>query len=190
MRSRFWLAGLLSLLACASSGCATIGGTPPLAENPLIIPSGDFETVWRASVVAVDQFFDIATEDRALRKIVTQNKSGATLFEPWEIDSVGFQERLECTLQTIRRFAVITVNPSPTGQGWAVKVVVYKELEDLLQPDRQSIGRAVFNNQFPLNRSREIVGPVQAPPYWIPRGQDHKLEQAIMAKIRSSLFLP
>jgi hypothetical protein len=190
MRSRFLLAGLVSLVACASSGCATTSGAQALAENPLVVPSADFETVWRASVVAVDQFFDIASEDRAQRKIVTQTKSGATLLEPWEIDSVGFQERLECTLQTIRRFAIITVNPSPTGQGWAVKVVVYKELEDLLQPDRQSIGRAVFNSQFPLNRSREVVGPVQAPAYWIPRGQDHKLEQAIMAKIRSSLFLP
>lgn len=190
MRSRFLLAGLVSLVACACSGCATTSGAQALSENPMIVPSGDFETVWRASVVAVDQFFDIASEDRTQRKIVTQTKSGATLLEPWENDSVGFQERLECTLQTIRRFAIITVNPSPTGQGWAVKVVVYKELEDLLQPDRQSIGRAVFNNQVPLNRSREVVGPVQAPPYWIRRGQDHKLEQAILAKVRSSLFLP
>jgi hypothetical protein len=190
MRSRFWLASFALLIALACSGCAATGKIPTLAENPMIVPSGDFETVWRASVVAVDQFFDIATEDRAQRKIVTQTKSGATLLEPWEIDSVGFQERLECTLQTIRRFAIITINPSPTGQGWAVKVVVYKQLEDLLQPDRQSVGRAVFNNQFPLNRSREVVGPVQAPPYWINRGQDAKLEQAILAKIRTSLFLP
>ncbi len=190
MRSRFWLAGFASLIACVCSGCATTGGAHALTENPLIVPSADYETVHRASVIAVDQFFDIASEDRNQRKIVTQPKSGATLFEPWEIDSVGFQERLECTLQTIRRVAIITINPAPTGQGWAIKVVVYKELEDLLQPDRQSIGRAVFNNQFPLNRSREVVGPVQAPPYWIPRGQDYKLEQAILAKIRSSLFLP
>jgi hypothetical protein len=190
MRSRFWLAGFAWIIALACSGCATTSKTPMLTENPMIVPSGDFETVWRASVVAVDQFFDIATEDRAQRKIVTQTKSGATLLEPWEIDSVGFQERLECTLQTIRRFAIITINPSPTGQGWAVKVVVYKQLEDLLQPDRQSVGRAVFNNQFPLNRSREVVGPVQAPAYWTNRGQDTKLEQAILAKIRTSLFLP
>jgi hypothetical protein len=190
MRSRFLLAGLVSLIACASSGCATTSGAPTLTENPMVVPGVDYETVHRASVIAVDQFFDIATEDRVQRKIVTQTKSGATLLEPWELDSVGFQERLECTLQTIRRFAIITINPSPTGQGWAIKVAVYKELEDLLQPDRQSIGRAVFNSQISLNRSREVIGPVQAPPYWIARGQDLKLEQAILAKIRSSLFLP
>ena len=77
----------------------------------------------------------------------------------------------------------------PGGLFSTTEVIARKELEDLLQPDRQSIGRAVFNNQFPLNRTREIVGPVQAPAYWIPRGRDPKLEQAILAKIRSSLFL-
>ncbi len=189
MRLRFFLATFASLIACGSSGCATIGGARAIAENPMVVPSSDFETVWKAAVVAVDQYFDIASEDRVQRKIVTQPKPGATLLEPWEGDSVGFRERLECTLQTIRRVAIITVQPAPTGQGWAVKVVVYKELEDLLQPDRQAVGRAVFNNQFPLSPSREVVGPVQAPAFWIRRGQDNKLEQAILAKIRSSLFL-
>ncbi len=189
MRVRLLVAGLASLLACGSSGCSTLRGARPLAENPMVVPSADFEAVWKASVVAVDEYFDISTEDRVQRKIVTQPKSGATLLEPWEGDSVGFHERFECTLQSIRRFAIITVQPAPTGEGWAVKVMVYKELEDLLQPDRQPIGRAVFNNQFPLNRTREVVGPVQAPAYWIPRGRDPKLEQAILAQIRESLFL-
>ena len=189
MRVRFLLAGFASLIACGTSGCATTGAARALAENPMIVPSDDFETVWKATVIAVNQYFDIASEDRVQRKIVTQPKSGATLLEPWEGDSVGFRERFECTFQTIRRFAIVTVEPAPTGQGWAVRVEVRKELEDLLQPDRQSIGRAVFNNQFPLNRTREVVGPVQAPAYWIPRGRDPKLEQAILAKIRASLFL-
>lgn len=189
MRFRFFLASFASLIACLSTGCAMTGGARAVAENPMVVPSSDFETVWRAAIVAVDQYFDIASEDRVQRKIVTQPKTGATLLEPWEGDSIGFSERLECTLQSIRRVAFITVEPATTGQGWAVKVVVYKELEDLIQPDRQSIGRAVFNNQFPLNRTREVVGPVQAPAFWIRRGQDNKLEQAILAKIRSSLFL-
>jgi hypothetical protein len=189
MRFRLFLAGFASLVACGTSGCATTGAARAVAENPITVPSGDFETVWNAAVVAVDEYFDIASEDRVQRKIVTQPKSGATLLEPWEGDSVGFRERFESTLQSIRRFAIVTVQPSPTGQGWAVRVEVRKELEDLLQPDRQSIGRAVFNNQYPLNRTREVVGPVQAPAFWIPRGRDPKLEQAILAKIRESLFL-
>ncbi len=189
MRSRLWLAGVASLIACAAPGCATVPGLKAVSENPLIVPSADFETVWNATVTAVDEYFSIATEDRVQRKIVTQPKTGATLLEPWEGDSIGFRERFESTLQSIRRFSIVTVQPAPSGEGWAVKVEVFKELEDLLQPDRQAAGRAVFNNQFPLNRTREVIGPVQIPPYWIPRGRDTKLEQAILARLRASLFL-
>jgi len=189
MRSRFLLAGFAAMVACVAPGCATTAATKALGDNPIIIPSGDFEAVWNASVVAVDQYFEIATEDRIQRKIVTQNKSGATLLEPWDGDSVGFYERLESTLQTIRRFAIVTVEPAPSGQGWAVRVEVRKELEDLAQPDRQSVGRAVFNNTFPLSRTREIIGPVPATIMWVPKGRDPKLEQVILGKIKSSLFL-
>ena len=113
---------------------------------------------------------------------------GATLGEPWRGDSVGFRERLESTLQTIRRFAQVTVKPAPGG-GFAVKVEVYKQLEDLAKPDRAAGGRAVFNNVFPINRTREVVGPVPLPLQWIPRGRDHKLEQVILARLRHDLFL-
>jgi hypothetical protein len=70
-----------------------------------------------------------------------------------------------------------------------VKVEVLKELEDLAKPDRQSAGRAVFNNDFPVNRTREIVGPVPIPLQWIPRGRDSRLEQEILQRIRDALFL-
>ena len=189
MRLRLLMAGFASLIACGVPGCATTTGLRATSENPVLVPSTDFEVVWKAAVVAVDEYFTIATENRQQRKITTEPKTGATLLEPWEGDSVGLHERLESTLQSIRRLAIVTVEPAATGQGWAVRVEVYKQLEDLIQPDRQAIGRAVFNNQFPLNRSREVVGPVQAPPYWIDRGRDPKLEQAILAKIRAALFL-
>ena len=190
MRIRLWITGVaLAVMGCALPGCATLSGVRTMSENPLIVPSGDFEVVWKAAVESVDEYFDIASERRDLRKIVTQPKTGATLLEPWEGDSVGFHERLESSLQSIRRISIVTVDPAPNGQGWAVRVEVNKELEDLLQPDRQSMGRAVFNNIQTVNRSREVVGPVQIAPYWIPRGRDTKLEQAILAKIRVALFL-
>ena len=190
LRIKVWVPSVvLAILGFMSVGCATLSGMRTVSENPLVVPSGDFETVWNASVVAVDEYFDIASERREQRKIVTNPKTGATLLEPWEGDSVGFQERLESSLQSIRRIAIVTVDPATNGQGWAVRVEVRKELEDLLQPDRQSLGRAVFNNIQTVNRSREVVGPVQIPNGWIPRGRDTKLEQAIIAKIRASLFL-
>ena len=179
-------------------GCSTMPEvTMPFAEkylqeavntNPLIVPAGDFELVWKQTVKVLDEYFDIATEDRLSGKIVTQTVIGATLAEPWRGDSVGFQDRLESTLQTIRRYAVVTVKPVPGG-GYAVKVEVNKQLEDLAKPDRQAGGRAVFNNVFPINRTREVVGPVPQPIQWLDRGRDHKLEQVILARIKRDLYL-
>jgi hypothetical protein len=160
----------------------------PVADNPLVVPINDFETVWNKTVATVDRYFDIASENRLSRTIVTQPKAGATLLEPWSADSITLTDRFESTLQTIRRFAIIKVDPAPGG-GYLVKVEVRKELEDMVKPDRQSAGRAVFNNYFPVNRNREIVGPVPVPMGWIPRGRDPQLEQAILSGIRNSLFL-
>jgi hypothetical protein len=181
------------------AGCSTGAGwhTPhvsrlfaprPVAENPLLVPSPDLDAVWNKTVAAVDKYFDIASENRLSHTIVSQPRIGSTLLEPWSGDSVGFNERLESTLQTIRRFAIVKIEPAPVG-GYLVKVEVRKELEDLVKPDRQAAGRAVFNNDFPVNRIREIVGPVPVPVGWIPRGRDPNLEQAILARIRDAFFL-
>lgn len=161
----------------------------PVSPNPLIVPTGDFELVWNRTVALLDEYFDIASENRLSRTIVTDPKIGATLLEPWHGDSVGFRERLEASLQTIHRFAIATVTDAPGG-GYAVKIEVYKELEDLVKPERQAGARSVYINEFPVNRTREIVGPMPLPQGWIPRGRDIKLEQAILARLRRDLFLP
>ncbi len=191
MRVRRFLAGIVVFAALGQTGCATVSGwvaSSEPVENPLVVPRGDFETVWNATIAVVDDYFDIHTEDRLARKVVTDPKIGATLLEPWNGDSVGLGERLESTLQTMRRFAEVTVNPAPGG-GFLVKVVVYKELEDLVKPDRQQAGRAVFNNDFPINRTHDIVGAVPAPAGWIRRGRDPNLERVILRRIRDALFL-
>lgn len=189
LQRRRILAGVATALLGGglSAGCA-MTGSQAVAPNPLTVPSADFESVWMACITVIDDYFDIADENRLQRKIVTQPQTGATLVEPWNGDSVGFRERLESSLQTIRRFAIVTVNPTATGT-FAVKVEVYKELEDLTRPEKQSAGRAVFENEYPVNRAREIVGPMPLPNGWIPRGRDPKLEQAILAKIKAALFL-
>jgi hypothetical protein len=185
MRNRWILAVLAAWAALAQSGCAAI--TPrAVTANPVVVPSDDFELVWNKTIAVVDEYFEIASEDRRSHKILTQPLPGATIFEPWHGDSVGFNERLESSLQTIRRFAIVTVNPVPGG-GFAVKVEVRKQLEDMVKPDRQMGGRAVFANDFPVNRTREIVGPVPLPVGWIDRGRDPKLEQVILNRIRDSL---
>jgi hypothetical protein len=189
----------LAAVGLGQAGCFSGGGLHaphvtrifaprPVAENPLVVPSTDFDTVWNKTVAVVDKYFDIASENRLSRTIVTQPRIGATLLEPWSPDSVSFTDRFESTLQTMRRFAIIKIEPAPSG-GYLVKVEVRKELEDLVKPDRMAAGRAVFNNDFPVNRTREIIGPVPAPIGWIPRGRDPNLEQAILAGVRDALFL-
>jgi hypothetical protein len=161
----------------------------PVVANPLVVPSTDFEHVWNKTVAVVDKYFDIASENRLSRTIETQPQMGATVLEPWALDSTTAADRFEASLQTIRRVAVIHVDPAPTG-GFQVKVEVYKFLEDMPKPDRQAAGRAVFSNDFPVNRVREIVGPVPAPLGWIKlQNRDLDLEQAILAGIHDSLFL-
>ena len=188
MRMRLITTAVATLATLGLIGCATLAGRRPVSPNPLVVPAADFEATWNAAVKVVDEYFDIASENRLSRKIVTQPKIGATILEPWYGDSVGVDQRLESTLQTIRRFAIVQVDPAPGG-GFAVRVEVYKELEDLPKPDRQAFGRAVFTDNFPVNRTREIVGPVPVPLAWIARGRDTALEQAILARIRDALFL-
>jgi hypothetical protein len=204
MRKKRFAAAAATLLGLAAtgllqSGCSSSGpfhssqltrifSPSPVAPNPLPVPSTDFENVWNKTVAVVDKYFDIASENRLSRTIVTQPKPGATLVEPWSWDSVTLTDRLESTLQTIRRFAIVKVDPAPTG-GYLVKVEVQKELEDMPKPDRQAAARAVFTDNFPVNRTREIIGPVPAPIGWINRGRDSNLEQVILSGIRDALFL-
>jgi len=185
-------------LALAQAGCASgwiptskvtrIFAAEPVAENPLLVPIDDFEAVWNKTVAEVGTYFDIASENRLSRTIVTEPKMSATVLEPWLADTTTIRDRVEATLQTIRRFAVIKIEPAPNG-GHLVRVEVHKELEDMVKPDRQAMGRAVFNNEFPVNRAREAVGPVPVAVGWIPRGRDANLEQAILSGIRAAFFM-
>jgi hypothetical protein len=195
MRPRLIAAATMVAVSVSSAlglgGCASVSrviSPRPVCDNPLIVPSNDIETIWRETVSVLNEYFDIRTENRLARTIVTDPVAGATLLEPWRRDSVGLPDRLESTMQTMRRFARVQIDPVP-GRGYAVKVEVLKELEDLAKPDRQAFGRAVFNNDFPVNRTREIVGPVPVPSQWIPRGRDTLLEQTILNRIRDNLFL-
>ncbi len=207
MRIRTIGSGLAALAVLGPApGCSMLPATiprpsmptvviPPLpfasrtiAPNPLVVPIADREVVWNEVVVVLDEYFPIASEDRLAGTIVTQPLVGSTIFEPWAGDSVDFEERFESTLQTIRRFAQVSIKPNPGG-GIAVKVEVYKQIEDLAKPYGQLGARAVFNSPFPINRTREVVGPVPLPIQWTPRGRDNKLEQVILSRIQHDLAL-
>ncbi len=192
------LAGLMASQAGCSSGPSTWSWSAPSfahlfevrepLRNPLTVPSTDFETVWNKTVMVVSKYFPIASENRLAGTIRTESQLTGTLVEPWSSDSATFRDRLEATLQTYRKFALVRVEPSPTG-GYLVRVEVMKELEDIAKPVSQPAGRAVFYNDFPVNRTREIVGPVQAPLGWISEGRDTNMEQVILSGIHDALLL-
>jgi hypothetical protein len=188
IRSGCLCAALITIVSFA--GCAVLRGPEVISANPVTVPVDDFETVWRQTVAAVDEYFDIRSENRLSRTIITDPVVGATIFEPWRGDSVGFDDRVESSLQSIRRFAVVRLEPAPGGSGYLVRVEVRKELEDLSKPERQVGGqKTVFEDVFPINRTREVVGPVALPSGWIYVGRDTKLEHIILKKIQDKLFL-
>lgn len=160
----------------------------PIISNPLLVPSPEFEMLWKKTVAVLDKYFDIESENRLSRTIRTQPRMGATILEPWAIDSPLIGDRVEATLQTIRRRAIVKIDPAPTG-GFLVRVEVRKELEDMAKPDRQAAGRAVFTNDFPVNRTREVIGPVPVSVGWIFVGRDLNLEQSILADVRDAFSL-
>jgi hypothetical protein len=206
MRSRrigAWARGAAVAVAglmIVPAGCSSLPSnwTPPsvtriftptaLIPNPLLVPSTDFETIWTKVVAVVDKYFSIDSENRLTRTIRTEPQLTGTILEPWSGDSSTMRDRFEATLQTLRKFAVVKVDPAPAG-GFLVRVEVHKELEDMGKPANQPAGKAVFTNEFPVNRTREIVGPVPVPLGWIDRGRDPNLEQTILAGIRDALSL-
>lgn len=191
-----------------------IGPAGPVAPTPAppvkssaVIPPLDAEVIWKQMVDVADDYFKVATEQRVTfangvpteGRIDTFPQTGATLLEPWRADSVGFRERLESTLQSIRRIGTMRLAPDPAG--WRIEVVVNKELEHLARPMRATTGGASFRNDdslyrygTPLPTLGQQVGdqprPVAAPTPnlgWIPLGRDPLLEQRMLTKVLAKL---
>jgi hypothetical protein len=167
----------------------------------------DHDAAWDGIVDVVDDYFKIEREDRVHvvgeylneGQIETFYQTGATLFEPWRGDSANAYERLESTLQSIRRKAFVRVMPD--ASGYLVEVNVLKELEDVERPMYATTGAAVFRYDNSVDRNTEPqpalarqVGdqarPVANAPDtkgWIDLGRDPALEQELLLKIQDRL---
>ena len=118
--------------------------------------------------------FEIEREDRLTGVIETRYNTGSGCLEPWRHDSVGHANRLESTLQSIRRRVRIRLAP---GNGtYVVFVEAFKEKEDLPGLAANSPGGATFQENTPLERDlNPVVGQSRASG-WIPLGRDLALE--------------
>jgi hypothetical protein len=191
-------------------GGPVLPGPPPTPQNAVVIPPLDAELVWTKMVDVADDYFKVQSEQRVVfangvpteGRIDTFPQTGATILEPWRGDSVGWYERWESTLQSIRRIGSMRLIPDPAG--WRVEVVVNKELEYLSRPMRATAGGASFRNDdslyrygTPLPTLGQQVGdqprPVAAPTPavgWIPLGRDPLLEQRMLGKLLAKLGVP
>jgi hypothetical protein len=181
--------------------------TQSAVPNPILVPVTDHDVAWDNLVDVVDDYFKIEREDRVRLignflnegQIETFPQTGATLLEPWRGDSANFYERLESTLQSIRRRAIIRVIPD--AGGYLVDVAVLKELEDVPRPMYSTTGAAVFRYDSSIDRQTEAepsvsrqIGdqprPVAAPRQsagWIGQGRDAALEQELLLRIHDRL---
>jgi len=185
------------LILAVVSGCAPgpywaappSGPMPVLYDNPVLLPVADHKFAWEAVVDVTDDYFKIEREEpvRLVGDVLTAGRldtfptGGATLLEPWRGDSVGRYERIESTLQSMRRRAEVRV--SPVAGGYEVEVVVWKELEDVVQPEHATAGAATFRYDDTLTR---VVNPVAGQEVncgWIPQGRDAALEQRILGEL-------
>lgn len=177
-------------------GCHHPPRQPGLCPNPVMIPRGNPDHIWDNLVNVVDDYFTIDREKRiqVVGDVLTEGrldtfpKIGGTLLEPWEHDPADGYERLEGTLQTIRRRAVVRAIPAP--EGYLLDVVVYKELEDLVRPEHATAGAAAFRHDHTPDRFVEPVGGQQAVGGWIPLGRDTALEQLMLADLQAAILGP
>lgn len=178
------------LIAVLGTGCAAmrpgLGFGAAAPANPLYVGGNNENAVWEATVDVIHEFhFDIARENRLSHVIETTYLTGASVLEPWHFDSVGLENRLESTFQSIRRRVLVNVIPDERGQGFLVSVEAFKELEDLPGLAANSPGAATFNENEPLRRDLNPVVGQSTGSGWLPAGRDLALESAILQRLQT-----
>lgn len=195
------------LMILGMSGCTVPAWSPPpppemipivqtevVYPNPVFIPIPDSQCAWEAVADVIDDYFKIEKE-LPMRQIGAGTDRGRvdegvietcwqvspTLLEPWRRDTAGEYERVENTLQTMRRRAVVHVRPGEGGH-W-VDVAVFKELEDLRTPEYASAGSATFRYDSSFTRVINPSAGAQDSQCWIYKGRDPVLEQRIIGHL-------
>jgi len=188
---------LLSLTGCGSL-LYRFHSQPPqyYVPNPLTLPPAEDMFVWLQVVDVVDDYFRIRSEQPVQNRgnmilegrLETSYRIGASLAEPWRKDSTAGFERLQSTLQSIRRRALVFVRP--VGAGYEVEVVVQKELEHTDRSLDATDGTAITSRDNTVSRRDDdrTHGPITLG--WIPLGRDESLEQVILQDILGRVTQP
>jgi len=138
--------------AALDTGVNWLAPPPPIevpVSNPAHIGTVDPDFLWRQIVDAVDDHFRIDREQPVRRdnlnwlegRLTTYPEVSGTSFEPWRRDTARGFERLQSTVQSIRRTATVRVVPEATG--YVLEVQVMKEQEDVDQSQFATAGAVV-----------------------------------------------
>lgn len=190
------MVGVLVLLTCLlSTGCGhllyRLSSPPPdrFVPNPMPIPAVPDDFLQQQIVDSVDDYFEVHSEQLVQNRpsailegrVTTNYQVGSSIFEPWRKDSTEGFERLQSTLQSIRRRCVVFIRPQ--GRGYSVELVVQKELEDTdrSQSPGEAVGVSRHDGTLLQGEDRLDDNPVTVG--WIPLGRDSGLEQRILQDI-------
>jgi hypothetical protein len=142
------------------------------------------DALWnRCQHVLRDHRFELDQINRRTGTIVTVPETSQQYFEPWRDDAVTRYDRFEANLNTIRRYAIVTVEP--TGRWPAeptITVEVRKERYSL--PERQFNASAeaqrVFSDHLPTMTGQ----PADQSGYWYDIGRDAAMEARLLGLIK------
>ena len=164
--------------------------------NPLELPPAADGFVWSQVVDAVDDYFRITREQPVQNsngiildgRVETSYRIGASILEPWRKDSTAGFERLQSTLQSIRRRAIVTVRPS--GAAYSIEVVVQKDLEDTDRSQFEVESASTMRHDGTIIRAQDANDDSPQTLGWIPLGRDTSLEQVILRDIFGRITQP
>jgi hypothetical protein len=163
-------------------------------SNPLQVPNHPADFVWNQVVDTVDDYFQIDSEIRPMKtgeqwlegKLATFPEIGSSYFEPWRRDTViGFQ-RLQSTLQTMRRTAKVQVVPN--NAGYLVEVTVNKDIEEVDRSLSGADGAAAARHDGSVVRTDPTLRGQPITLDWIEQERDNELEQQILREIQGRLL--
>jgi hypothetical protein len=199
MRQTLWAAWAGVLTALAGGCMALPAGAPPAllvpdpavtVENPLFVPLGPwsdpYNHIFETALDVVGEYFEVSYSNRYDGRIETFPRISPGLEQPWKPGSPDCYQRLEATLQSMRRRAIVLIQPAEDG-GYFIEVTVYKELEDLPQPTRMLAGGSAFRTEPTVERQFEVIDAAVFESNWIPKGRDAVLEQLILQRLRKCM---
>ena len=176
------------VLACCVLGFGCLSSPPkaPAVGSSSIQLSAQYrDSLWEHAIVVLHRnHFQVARESKLEGVIETEYRGGSNLLEPWHHDSVGSENRLESTLQSIRRRVVVSMQSSGSDL-MTVSVRVDKEIEDLPGLAANYEGGATFQESQPLSRDLDQVVGQTGPSRWLSIGRDPLLERQMLSQIQS-----